>query len=75
MSELIIITLIIMLGILCSVIAWQVFSIGKTAVEKDADRSEFSQKLETLQSECKQLREEITALSEKLKNSGAGSSS
>ncbi len=69
MSEYIIITLIIMLGILCSVIAWQVFSIGKTAVEKDSGGLEFSEKLEVLQNECKQLREEIVALNAKLKNS------
>ena len=69
MSEYIIITLIIMLGILCSVIAWQVFSIGKSAVEKDSDGPEFSERLETLQHECKQLREEIVALNAKLKNS------
>jgi hypothetical protein len=70
MTELTIITIIVMLGILCSVIAWQVFAVGKTAVKKDAGSPEMMKKLDSLQKECREIRGEISALNSRFKDPG-----
>ncbi len=62
MTELTLITLIIMLGILLSVIAWQVFSVGKTAVKREHNVLDLQQTLNELIDECKSIRSEVEAL-------------
>jgi cell division protein FtsB len=67
MTELIIITLIIMVGILLSVVAWQVFSIGKTAVKTDQKSEEkLSKTVDEIKKEIKALKTEFEQLNSRL---------
>ncbi|TVQ00850.1 MAG: hypothetical protein EA359_15075 [Balneolaceae bacterium] len=68
MNELILITLIIMLGILLSVIAWQVFSVGKTAMKIDEKRPDYLQLIEDIKEDYKQLRTELQILKTEIEN-------
>jgi hypothetical protein len=67
MSELTIITLIIMLGILFSVVAWQIFSVSKMAVRKEPGSSDLIKSIESIQEECRIIRKEVKDLHSKLK--------
>lgn len=60
MTESVIITAIIMLGIILSIAVWQIFSTGETAVSGKTEQAELMEFLGELKKEIGLLRKEIS---------------